>query len=291
MSKMGCCSVSTSYVSQSSPHSQQKSVKPNVKDALVREMAVLEKDTNIEDLGEAARAYFRVLNHTLEQIPQDHLAPLKIQSPSNKEALPHLYDIMLEIAAAFRSEPKHVYLDKLCLGMKNKGLMIGDVNDIAQLVFILIGCLTMIYTPLLNPEPGKLQMRVTALTASQQRRRRSTWHTGSQDVGGVIPGVSFDDLLFRYCRSSPIPRPRIRSSEAIDSATSRLLKSQNVSYYSLAKLLKVEISWTMSIFEHLEFNLKTRTLKLFRVPSYCVMLVTIEPDNTFLDRYVVRHTV
>jgi len=175
---------------------------------------------------------------------------------------------MCIIAETFRDEKKEVFLGKLCSELVKRDLALDDPKTTAQLVFILFGAFTTLYIPIPDPEPGKLQMKASNLGAGIQRRSTATWHIGSQELNDDGLDASFDDLLFRYSRHEhgPIPQPRVRHHDTIHGppGESKILRSQNVSFYTLDRLLKVQICWTTSICEHLEFNLKTKTLKLFQ---------------------------
>ena len=253
-------------------------------------MACVGNNASVLELGAAAEAYFRILDASLASLSDPITASVHTNSMidrSDEEIRQRLYHILCVIAETFRDHKKHVILGKLATDLKELGLVVDEPQTTAQLVFILFGAFTMMYVPNPDPEPGKLQMRASNIGASIQRRSTATWVVGSQELN---LDASFDDLLFRYCRHEhgPIPRPHTRDHDPVGGPPdqSRLLPSEDVSFYTLDRLLKVQISWTKSICEHLEFNVKTKSLKLFRVPSYCVLLCLLEPEKTFLDRYV-----
>ncbi|KAL1838785.1 hypothetical protein VTJ49DRAFT_2213 [Mycothermus thermophilus] len=53
----------------------------------------------------------------------------------------------------------------------------------------------------------------------------------------------------------------------------RSLESANVSFHALKNLAGVRVMWTSSSCEHLELDLQTNVLKLFRHPSFCAMIL------------------
>jgi hypothetical protein len=135
-----------------------------------------------------------------------------------------------------------------------------------------------------------LQMRHSDLSAYQRRRPHTTWSIGVYPMDDDAVNSTFSDLLSKYCHSNPISKPRTADGAATQAPsvdTTAQLKSQNLSYYSLSYLLNVKIEWRTSVCEHLEFNIRNKTLKLFRVPSYCVLQCYWEPgepSRTFVDR-------
>jgi hypothetical protein len=255
-------------------------------------MACLDKTASVVELLPTSKAYFSILDATLTRISHNVIAIVHTNSLTDRSATgiqQRLYTIMCIIAETFRDEKKEVFLGKLCSELVKRDLALDDPKTTAQLVFILFGAFTTLYIPIPDPEPGKLQMKASNVGAGIQRRSTATWHIGSQELNDDDLDASFDDLLFRYSRHEhgPIPQPRVRHHDTIHGppGESKILRSQNVSFYTLDRLLKIQICWTTSICEHLEFNLRTKTLKLFRIPSYCVLLCLLEPDKTFLDRY------
>jgi hypothetical protein len=260
------------------------------KSKIVRAISCVEPNTSIVALKDDSAAYFSILDSLLSSISDDVLMAVQTDPPCDRSPAhiqERLYSILVVIAETFRDERNSVFMGKVCTKLTDRGLVSNEKYhmETAQLVFILFGALTMLYSPIPDPDAGKLQMRVNTSSRTIQRRNAATWHVGSQEWDDRDLNTSFDDLLSRFSNHhfGPIPKPRVRHQGL--PPESNMLKSQNVSFYTLSKLLNVQISWTTSICEHLEFNLKGRTLKMFRVPSYCYLLCLLEPDKTFLDRY------
>lgn len=270
-------------------------------------MACLDDDVSVVVLKRPMETYLDLLDADLQSIPET-LTDI-IRTPSLTDRSPtgvkdRLYSILSTIASALRHQNARVFLMGVCSELVERGLVLGDANlteppdststalgagaKTAQLVFILFGLLTKLFDPELSPAPGKLQITRTASDFTPQRRNTSTWQYFEQDMTTFDRDIAWDDLLVRYTHfSGPIPRPRLAQlHDGQFPQELRILRSQDVSFYTLANLLNVEVVWTTSICEHLEFSIKSKKLKLFRLPSYCVMLCMLQPDRTFLDRSV-----
>ncbi|RSL87984.1 hypothetical protein CEP52_015362 [Fusarium oligoseptatum] len=269
----------------------------SVKDSLIRTVANIGDNAPISDLKDVSVPYFAFLEATFRRIAPDilkitHTTSLVDSSPAGQTQ--RLYEIVGVIASKLGDGKNHIFLRDLCNELEQRGLVqpeptipngashsgSGTHTQASQLVFILLGALTMLYTPRTDPCIGKIQMRQT-FGVALQRRGATTWHTDSQDLPAFGDDITFDDLLGRYSRShyGPVPCPSTRDPTHEPS----LLRSEDLSFYTLAQLLGVRIAWTTSICEHLEFDSRSKQLKLFRFPSYCVLLCLLEPDKTYLD--------
>jgi hypothetical protein len=277
------------------------------KDRLIRQMACLEDDVSVEALQRPMKIYFDLLDADLDSIPESMTNIIK--TPSSPNTSPDavkdcLYSILCTIAHALRNQDGRLFLMEMCSDLVEGKLVSGEAAVLetqgsastslkgdaktAQLVFILFGLLTKLFDPELSPTPGMLQITRTASDFTPQHRHTSTWQYFEQEITTFGRDIAWNDLLARYTRfSGPIPRPRPAQQHAGPSPPElRILQSQDVSFYTLANLLNVELVWTTSICEHLEFSIKSKQLKMFRLPSYCIMLCMLEPERTFLDGLV-----
>jgi hypothetical protein len=278
-------------------------------------MACLGSNEPIRELDPYSKVYFDYLESILDLIPPGLLSVMPTP-PSLTERSPEgltrrLYIILQVLGQLLSDEQNHVLLRTACTRLEDLDLVLGEAYDVAnhessntkppspveatvpeaitgnqtktaQLVFILLGLLTMFYDPTPNPQEGLLQIRRTGRDLKASRRSTATWEIDSQDLSELGRDISFDDLLCRYSQHpGPVPTPRVPQQQSNPDAG--ILRSQDVSFYTLANLLSVEIVWTTSICEHLEFSVRTKQLKLFRFPSFCVLLCLLEPDRTFLD--------
>ncbi|KAK3345812.1 hypothetical protein B0T25DRAFT_550422 [Lasiosphaeria hispida] len=282
---------------------------------LIRAMACVAPGTPIARIRQPSQIYFQVLNSVLDELPERLLDV--VRTPSLTDVSPsgtrqRLYTILTAITDILAAESSHVFMKQLCTLLGDRNLIrrqednqasfessSGTVPtsnswdvETAQLLFILVGALTLLYIPVPNPEPGRAQMRTNSSTFNSRRRHVATWQSGSQDVSSFGDDIALEDLLCRYAHAlkGPIPMPRTQQQstqqqqqQQRSSPESNTLRSENVSFYTLANLLNVQILWTTSVCEHLEFNHRTKQLKMFRLPSYCVMLCLLEPEKTYLD--------
>jgi hypothetical protein len=165
-------------------------------------------------------------------------------------------------------------------------------TEVAQLVFILLGALTLLYTPVPDPESGMVQMKTDRRGFNPARWNTDTWEHMSQHGHSFDEDITFEKLLCRFSPTlkGPIPKPnppqppsRELSQLLWQRGDQNILHAEDVSFDTLDKLLNIRILWTSSVCEHLEFNARTKQLKLFRFPSYCVLLCLLEPERTYLD--------
>ncbi|KAK3387824.1 hypothetical protein B0H63DRAFT_470980 [Podospora didyma] len=135
---------------------------------------------------------------------------------------------------------------------------------------------------------------------NSQRRRHphaATWQHMSQDVYSFGEDITLDKLLRRYSPAlkGPIPSPRkpqqqhqyqqLQQQQSLHRDLNTL-QGEDVSFYVLGKMLNIQITWTTSICEHLEFDARAKQLKMFGLPSYCVLLCLLKPEKTYLDALI-----
>jgi hypothetical protein len=56
-----------------------------------------------------------------------------------------------------------------------------------------------------------------------------------------------------------------------------------ICYYTLRKFVSIKIEWASSLTEHLEFDGRTKILKMFRFPSLCVLMCS-NPSRSLLSQ-------
>ncbi|KAI1276949.1 hypothetical protein F5Y07DRAFT_118024 [Xylaria sp. FL0933] len=123
-----------------------------------------------------------------------------------------------------------------------------------QAIFILCGLLSMVYEP---------------STQGQARINAPDWLVAHQLVQ---PEVSLRTILDRplgfFLRSygQLLPEPRHHISQA-----TRQVYASSLSAYSLRNIGKITFEWTGTLSNHLTFLPLTRTLLIFRYPSFCAM--------------------
>lgn len=180
----------------------------------------------------------------------------------------------------------HISVEGIATELQRRGVLVfsKEGSPLAwQLVFILIGLLTFFYEPLLSPKEGTFQIElgVACLERKKMSPKRSTWLSEmSIDKGASL---SIADLLRNFC-AGELPLTHIRTNGSTIPAPVDALATPNLNYYTLVRVAGLEIVWVDSISLHLDFDRKKKTLKLFRLPSFCALLCHDDPDKTFLDR-------
>lgn len=155
-----------------------------------------------------------------------------------------------------------------------------------QLLFISIGLVTMLYKPVPTPEHGRFQI----VSSQEHFEQPDTWLRDRQDMEKVDDPFGMLLQAFGGFRG-PIPHSEgifedISQSRNKNDLTS--LISANLSYYTLSRLAGAHVVWTESACEHLEFNIRTRSLKVFRFPSFCNYICSGASNETYLCRYALR---
>ncbi|KAL2265386.1 hypothetical protein VTJ83DRAFT_6486 [Remersonia thermophila] len=182
-------------------------------------------------------------------------------------------------------EEHEISLATLVRVLQGKGYL-EDVQDArpfqAQLVLVLLGWLTMLYSPALPPREGYLELDRGGLNVSS-----ATW------VVGAIPlsrGSSLAGILRNFGTYGG-PIPGTRSLRPQNQASSpRSLESANISFHTLRNVAGIRILWTSSSCEHLELDLRDNVLKLFRHPLFCAIMAVPKtgddpgPKATYLSR-------
>jgi hypothetical protein len=117
----------------------------------VRAVAALKDDAPVEEIQEAANAYLAVLDATLAKLPKRMLDMLDTPTHTDRTSsgnMTRLYEILVAIVDIMNyDQEKHFHVGKTCSMLQSRGLIQDNCADVLQLVFILFGALTMLYTP------------------------------------------------------------------------------------------------------------------------------------------------
>ncbi|KAJ8132084.1 hypothetical protein O1611_g1543 [Lasiodiplodia mahajangana] len=170
----------------------------------------------------------------------------------------------------------------------------------AQLVFQLVGHLSFLYSPRFDEHgQGRLGFQVDQAAASRQQPSLGPERRGadSRNVPWVSITAEYKQSLGDILRSlgGGVPQPSfpslsIESSDSERNTVSDVrLNVLNLNYYTLNRLADITIMWTDSVWEHLDFNANKKEIKLFRYPSFCVLMATRNGGRTFLCRLFNDH--
>lgn len=147
-----------------------------------------------------------------------------------------------------------------------------------QVVFVLLSSMLLLYTPKPSPQPSDLQLQLNGSGHDESELRSQLLRKLSYPLTADVAGQSFEHLL--NCFGNLKFQPTSGSSQ-----DHRPIIASNVNYYILSKVIEIRIVWVDYLSLHLEFDRRTTTLKLFRLPALCAMLAIPRTSKaTIYDR-------
>jgi hypothetical protein len=142
----------------------------------------------------------------------------------------------------------------------------NEQKEVYRLIFIGIGWLCLLYLPTFGIAESEFRFDIEvegkncfSLASQSIDRARRPFAEVLRGFGSVLPRRKEDNDIRHASQHSSSP-----SGKDI----------LNVSMMNAATLWKVggiRISWTATVSAHLDFDEETRTLSLFRLPSFCVI--------------------
>lgn len=134
----------------------------------------------------------------------------------------------------------------------------------------------MLYDPQPAQPPGELEIRKSMGSIPRQRMRLRSSRTFTSYRQQGFDGI--DQPLFIFLRKfgSLIPEPGAGLAGAPE-----LITVSYVCFAMLDKVADVKIEWVNSLSLHLEFDNVQRVLKVFRFPSFCMLMYR---DPTFISK-------
>ncbi|KAI1121043.1 hypothetical protein F5Y10DRAFT_272464 [Nemania abortiva] len=160
--------------------------------------------------------------------------------------------------------------------------------NFCQSIFVLCGWITLLYKPQSSRIPGSIQMHPSSMNTNSGRFRDQPVYPDWTIVDEDLKALSFQQLL--ACFGLRVPRQHPASAIAgsgsiTDHKTS--VTASNIFFSNLVLVGKVEIQWVDSLIQHLDFDERTRTLKIFKYPAYCTLICLSSPKSTdFLNRLI-----
>lgn len=224
----------------------------------------------------------RFLRKFYGQISPDIRSTISLSpnSSSDDASFMDFCDVLSEVGAQLKTNSNVSYGD-IVEHLQANNRISNDDGITAfniQLAFIAVGLITMIYSPSPDPEPNNMQ--ILFLHASSRPSRDKAWALRELPVDKCTGSVA-DVILRLGGMRGPIPRPE-HQNRTITFSEQDALKTVNLCYYSLTRLADIKVVWSDSIAEHLEFDRRMRTLKLFRFPSFCSLVSKGHAEKTFL---------
>ncbi|KAI1274076.1 hypothetical protein F5Y07DRAFT_224387 [Xylaria sp. FL0933] len=170
----------------------------------------------------------------------------------------------------------------------------------AQLVFQLVGYLSFLYSPRLDGLGNeRLEFRADPAAASRLQPSLGPERRGADPRNRAGVSVlaeyrhSLGDILRSLGGGVPQPSSPLLSNESSDSELGTMsdvrLNVLNLNYYTLTRLAGITFTWTDTVWEHLDFNANKKEIKLFRYPSFCVLMATRHGGRSFLCRLFNDH--
>jgi hypothetical protein len=145
-----------------------------------------------------------------------------------------------------------------------------------EFVFAIIGWLTMLYKPV-KPKPNdpgfylhvdEKQVGVKAHLANEVAKRPIAGLLRA--LGNILPHV--DQGLGQ-------------GTSHVHDQRSVLIQISALNFYALKTIAKINIQWVDCLSAHLEFHPLSRTLLLFRFPSFCALNCKEKEDGLCFNRY------
>ncbi|KAI1458140.1 hypothetical protein F4805DRAFT_148997 [Annulohypoxylon moriforme] len=155
-------------------------------------------------------------------------------------------------------------------------------EEMRNLVFIVIGWSTMLYTVISTAEGINLS-DVTKLHLTHGLAKQTVilvQHSCQRPVGSMLRSQG---LMPISCSPDSHKSPQGLPTR---------LTVPFLNFYSLSRLGNVTITWVNDLSSHCDFDRygKRKQLKLFRLPSLCAKIFLNENDDTYIDRLFKSHS-
>ncbi|PMD58304.1 uncharacterized protein K444DRAFT_442681 [Hyaloscypha bicolor E] len=251
-----------------------------------------------EELKDACAWYMNFLEFKIRQAWKSLFIPVlrgtignEQAPPPNSEDFSLTFEILKTIAEALRRE--NLALTDILDKLYNENLFKeadGDRSHANQLVFAALGWISSLYSARHDPDPMKLQINLPDSTSSvpesphtARRRRRSKketfTHFSHTQENNDQP---LNTLLGSFGKVIP-QRQRQWVSGRVSPASINPVRHDDdwielslLCFHALNKVANVKIEWVDSLSLHLEFDNKTKVLKVFRLPSLCLLMCCCE---------------
>ncbi|OBT62907.1 hypothetical protein VE03_07905 [Pseudogymnoascus sp. 23342-1-I1] len=207
----------------------------------------------------------------------DHLHP---------RHLAKLYEILTFLAHGLTHQDRPA-LSELTAQVENKGFFKsntgGDDGGVRnQLVFIAIGWLTMLFEPNLSPQNGSISVQPT-LDTKGQIMSSDIFDTISATLSETR-GIPLHQLLKHFGTLIPTEfwTHRHTNNWAPDTFSEQIVVSC-INYRTLYRIAGIKLEFTSSASLHLDFDERTKTIKIFQYPSFCMMVASGISSTEIVD--------
>jgi len=204
----------------------------------------------------------------------------------------------------------------------NKGLLKDSEDEddersaANQLVFAAIGWISMflheylvvynvdssaghLYSPSTNPEENSIQIADQTIFPGARNRKSSRRNSRFKSKTFVLYKQPLDSkdlplhtLLGRFGKVVPAYDKAAFSSQDTSNTPGRYdgwIDPLLVCFHTLNKCTSIKVQWVDCLSLHLEFDSRTKILKLFRFPSLCLLMCASEENHPSLMARLVGH--
>ena len=218
--------------------------------------------------------YCTYLESKFENIRSSHLcacmAEAWLRKPSKDRSLDlRIVYCLLATIAGVVSIDRGISLSSIVDHLINKSIFTPEHerSKLNQLVFMIMGWQSMLYSPSLSPLPGKLQI----MDSEDITRRACSSRPRVIEQNFNQAYQPFQHLLRVFGDITPSLSILIRDLPGNRKTREQLVHSY-LSYHTLGRICNVKIEWVDTLNAHLDFDESRRILRIFRFPSFCYLL-------------------
>jgi hypothetical protein len=146
-------------------------------------------------------------------------------------------------------------------------------DSIFQLVFLALGWLSMLFEPAeCNSSPGKINV-LAPVDRNGDEMSTETFKVLSKNLHDICH-LPVHQLLKHFGQLLPVPQALQENTmdSQEQSALAKQLVAHRLSYPILLKVAGIRIEFTSALSMHLELDDKSKTLKIFRYPTFCALV-------------------
>jgi len=222
--------------------------------------------------------------HSLDHRLKAALAASDDTSESQaSEVAVRFYEILAIVATALTTSFKSPSMEDIRSSLPPHLAAKNDdhTEALLQLIFIAMGLLTMLYNPELSPAPHTVSIaKPLTLSETTLSTDSITNHECSLEDASQLQAHQLLNSFGRLIPGSLAWASEVSAIQQPDIFTEQLVLSY-LNFHILFKIGTIKVELVDSLGLHLEFEEKTKTLKLFRFPSYCGLICseTVEESS------------
>ncbi|KAH6690246.1 hypothetical protein BKA61DRAFT_585093 [Leptodontidium sp. MPI-SDFR-AT-0119] len=230
------------------------------------------------------RIHWRLMSQALRGLDEDSLMP----QPGN---LVVVYDFLTTVGVLLKARENLVLVEVVDELDNNNALkeQLDQERGIPnQVVFAAIGWLSMLYDMVCSPNPSRLEVtgfpinspKFRDFEASKNRVIQQGFDYIDQPMHVLIN--KFGPLIPEAQKASSLEK------SLVSYPTQQTIETRAVQVRTLLNSNQLKIDWATSLESHLQLDVNTRTLKLFKFPSFCKLIVA-DKEASLLSRLFDDH--